>query len=157
MDYPPKEWPLYRGGRYYNVVLLKRFIMLIGKAKLACVASVSVRFWSKQQGIRVKDRAKNGGLARSRDQNQKSCSSVFLCFGNQMETLTTQATAKPTSSTVQPLLNSHLGSRRKWPLLYWQVLPTSDVLFILLHCSFACSSAFSLSLCLLCNILGLVF
>ena len=65
MDYPPKEWPLYRGGRYYNVVLLKRFIMLIGKAKLAYVASVSVRFWSKQQGIRVKDRAKNGGRARA--------------------------------------------------------------------------------------------
>ena len=32
---------------------------------LACVASVSVRFWSKEVGTRVKDRAKNGARKRA--------------------------------------------------------------------------------------------
>ena len=36
-----------------------------GVAKLACVASVSVRFRSKERGTRVKDRAKNGASKRA--------------------------------------------------------------------------------------------
>ena len=31
---------------------------------LTCVASISVRFWSKERGTRVKDRAKNGANKR---------------------------------------------------------------------------------------------
>ena len=62
---------------------------------LACVASVSVRFRSKERGKRVKDRAKNGAKERggggeetfifwllfdfSRGQNRESRSPVFLC------------------------------------------------------------------------------
>ena len=58
----------------------------------ACVASVSVRFRTKEQGTRVKDRAKNGASKRagrggeerlsfhfSRSQNRKSRSSFFFC------------------------------------------------------------------------------
>ena len=37
---------------------------------LACVASVSVRFRSKQRGTRVKDRAKNGGFGRARKETR---------------------------------------------------------------------------------------
>ena len=51
--------------------------------KVACVASVSVRFRSKERGTRFKDRAKNGGswllFHFSRGQNRESRSSVFLC------------------------------------------------------------------------------
>ena len=57
---------------------------------VACVASVSVRFRSKERGKRVKDRAKNDASKRatfifwllfhfSRGQNRESRSSVFLC------------------------------------------------------------------------------
>ena len=68
---------------------------------VACVASVSVRFQSKEQGTRVKDHAKNGARKRTKGflppppppspfifwlsfhflhgQNRKSCSTVFLC------------------------------------------------------------------------------
>ena len=51
---------------------------------LACVASVSVRFRSKERGTRVKDRAKNGAskwlsFQFSRGQNRKSRSSGFFC------------------------------------------------------------------------------
>ena len=53
---------------------------------LACVASVSVRFGSKERGTRVKHRAKNGlskragrGFHFSRGQTRESRSSVFLC------------------------------------------------------------------------------
>ena len=56
---------------------------------LACVASVSVRFRSKEWGTRVKDRAKNGASKRagtdwfsfhfSRCQNRKSLSTVYFC------------------------------------------------------------------------------
>ena len=62
---------------------------LRGKEKLACVASVSVWFQSKQRGTRVKDRAKNGASERagrgwlsfhfSRCHIRKCPSSVFLC------------------------------------------------------------------------------
>ena len=47
-------------------------------SSIACVASVSVRFRSKERGTRVKDRPKNGILGLSLLQNQ-------------METLATQA------------------------------------------------------------------
>ena len=60
-----------------------------GKEKLACVASVSVWFRSKQGGTRVKDRAKNCASERagrgwlsfhfSRCEIRKCPSSVFLC------------------------------------------------------------------------------
>ena len=50
---------------------------------VACVASVSVRFRSKERGKRVKDRAENGIFWLlfhfSRGQNRESRSSVFLC------------------------------------------------------------------------------
>ena len=56
---------------------------------LAYVASVSVRFRSKERGTRVKDRAKNDASKRAgrewlsfhfpRGQNRKSRSSVFFC------------------------------------------------------------------------------
>ena len=73
------------------------------RSQLACVASVSVRFRSKERGARVKDRAKNGSSKRagrgvsflpapppptfifwllfhfSHGQNRESLSSVFLC------------------------------------------------------------------------------
>ena len=53
---------------------------------LPCVASVSVRFQSKEPGARVKDRAKKGRVIQHffaldflLGQNRKSRSSVFLC------------------------------------------------------------------------------
>ena len=56
---------------------------------LAYVASVSVRFRSKERGTRAKDRAKNDASKRAgrewlsfhfpRGQNRKSRSSVFFC------------------------------------------------------------------------------
>ena len=53
---------------------------------IACVASVSVQFRSKERGTRVKVRPKNGASVRvrlsfdfSRGQNRNSRSSVFLC------------------------------------------------------------------------------
>ena len=64
------------------------------RSRLACVASVSVRFRSKERGTRVKDRAENGVSERagrgptfifwllfhfSLGQNRESRSSVFLC------------------------------------------------------------------------------
>ena len=82
--------------------------------RLACVASVSVRFRSKERGTRVKDRAKNGVSKRagrgwgrkfpsfpspsptfivwllfhfSRGQNRESRSSVFLCCGTKRKRL----------------------------------------------------------------------
>ena len=58
--------------------------------QLACVRSVSVRFRSKEEGTRVKDRAKNGG------QNRES--RPFLGLRNQTETLATQATWQPHSN-----------------------------------------------------------
>ena len=87
----------------------------------ACVASVSVRFRSKEQGTRVKDHAKNGASKRAgrgwgrkegflpspppppsfifrllfhflRGQNRKSRSSVFYCYETKRKTLATQAT-----------------------------------------------------------------
>ena len=49
--------------------------------ELACVASVSVRFQSKERWTRVKSRAKNGASKRAgrRGQNRTSRPSVFLC------------------------------------------------------------------------------
>ena len=51
---------------------------------LACVASVSVRFRSKERGTRVKDRAKNGifmlSFHFSHGQNRKSRSLVFFFY-----------------------------------------------------------------------------
>ena len=60
--------------------------------KIACQASVSMQFWSTEQGTRVKERVKNGpsppfppsfiswlSFHFSRGQNRKSHSSVFLC------------------------------------------------------------------------------
>ena len=39
--------------------------MALSHRKIACVASVSVRFRSKERGTRVKDRAKNGVSKRA--------------------------------------------------------------------------------------------
>ena len=61
---------------------------------LACVASVSVRFWSKELGTRVKDRAKNGARKRAgRGWGERSKIRLFLGLSslrNQTETLATQ-------------------------------------------------------------------
>jgi len=46
---------------------------------IAFVASVSVRFRSKERETRVKDRAENGSFNFSRDQNRKSPSTVSFC------------------------------------------------------------------------------
>ena len=57
---------------------------------IACVASVSVRFRSKERGTRVKDRAKNGAfLAGSKP---KVAFLGLALLRNQTETLATQAT-----------------------------------------------------------------
>ena len=68
----------------------KNFFHINGFAlSLTCVASVSVRFRSKERGTRVKDSAKNDASKRAgkewlsfhfpRGQNRKSRSSVFFC------------------------------------------------------------------------------
>ena len=44
-----------------NLIFTTKVLHLI----LACVASVSVRFWSKERGTGVKDRAKNGASKRA--------------------------------------------------------------------------------------------
>ena len=53
---------------------------------LACVASVSARFRSKERGTRVKERAKNGSRFISR-----AAKTGLSLLRNQMETLATQA------------------------------------------------------------------
>ena len=57
---------------------------------VACVASVSVRFRSKEGGTRVKDRAKNGTFFGSHFISRAAKTGLSL-FRNQMETLATQA------------------------------------------------------------------
>ena len=88
--------PVFAG--YYRLRALAvsggRFNMCSGgrndHIKIACVASVSVRFRSKERGTRVKHRSKNGVSRRatlifwlsfhfSRGQNRESRYSVFLC------------------------------------------------------------------------------
>ena len=82
------------------------FVWTEAESAIACVASVSVRFRSKERGTRDKDGPKNGARGErvgkkfhsfpspspsfnlwlsfhfSRSQNRKSRSSVFLCFEN---------------------------------------------------------------------------
>ena len=68
---------------------------------VACVASVSVRFRSKERGTRVKDRAKNGASKRAGSflaiasflarPNPKIPFLGLSLFRNQTETLATQA------------------------------------------------------------------
>ena len=110
---------------------------------LACVASVSVRFRSKQRGTGVKDRAKNGVSERagrgwgkeetfrspsptfifsllfhfSRSQNRESRSCLSL-LRNQTETLATQANCD---------LNIVIKGSREWlrPLLGLSTRPLS--------------------------------
>ena len=105
-------------GRIDHVSTLLSFLFLYlcsnkeGK-QLACVASVSVRFRSKELGTRVKDRAKNGTNKRAGKELPFPCPSplfhflvlvLFLArskpkipfhglflFRNQTETLATQA------------------------------------------------------------------
>ena len=63
--------------------------------RVACVASVSVRFRSKEQGTRAKNRAKNGATKTE---------NPVLGLRNQTETLATQASNRevflPRGSTV---------------------------------------------------------
>ena len=83
--------------------------------RFACVASVSVRFRSKEQVTRVKDRAKNGASKRAgrevssrsifraaKTENPVACrSSVFLCFETRRETLAMLSTLRSTREGVQ--------------------------------------------------------
>ena len=71
------EW----GTQYHCLSLLT---ILKGQAWPACIASVSVRFRSKEWGTRVKWRKWKSGVAlvsflAPRGQNRESRSSVFLC------------------------------------------------------------------------------
>ena len=59
---------------------------------VACVASVSVRFRSKERGTRVKDRAKNGSRLISHAIKPKIPFHGLFLLRNQTETLATQAT-----------------------------------------------------------------
>ena len=54
------------------------------------IASVSVRFWSKERGTRVKDRAKDGVSERARPKPRIPFLGLSL-LRNQTETLATQA------------------------------------------------------------------
>ena len=51
------------------------------KASLACVASVSVRFRSKERGTRVKDCAKNGASKRAGSRPKPRILFLGLTFG----------------------------------------------------------------------------
>ena len=57
---------------------------------VACVASVSVRFWSQERGTRVTDR-ENGSCFISRMAKTKTPFCFFSLLQNQTETLATQA------------------------------------------------------------------
>ena len=79
--------------------------------KVTCVASVSVQFSSKEQGTRVKDRAKNGAslalvsfLARPKPRIPFLGLSLLR---NQMETLATQATWKEPLISRKSIAFSH--------------------------------------------------
>ena len=84
----------------FNVFFEKKYASLIGEVRgnpdppsyapvlVACVASVSVRFRSKERGTRVKDRAKNGASSRFISRAAKTGLSFLR---NQTETLATQA------------------------------------------------------------------
>ena len=61
------------------------------KHLVACVASVSVRFRSKERGTRVKDRAKNGSRLISHAIKPKIPFHGLFLLRNQTETLATQA------------------------------------------------------------------
>ena len=53
--------------------------MLLIIGCIACVASVSVRFRSKERGTRVKDRAKNGSRLISRTVKTENLIPLFFC------------------------------------------------------------------------------
>ena len=87
LSYPlPPLWLLCRlttlwGTEYHCLSLLT---ILKGQAWPACIASVSVRFRSKERGTRVKWHKEKSGVAlvsflAPRGQNRESRSSVFLC------------------------------------------------------------------------------
>ena len=61
------------------------------KYMIACVASVSVRFRSKERGARVKDRAKNGVSTFLARPNPRIPFLGLSLLRNQTETLATQA------------------------------------------------------------------
>ena len=75
-----------RGNQLLLVVKCWLFSQASPEAKaynfIACIASISVRFRSKERGTRVKDRVKNGekwlSFHFSRGQNRKSRSSGFF-------------------------------------------------------------------------------
>ena len=81
-----KIWRIKRDGISANKFEAARSHFLsdvfVVVSVVACVASVSVWFWSKQRGMRVKHRAKMAhfwlSFHFSRCQNRKSPSSVFL-------------------------------------------------------------------------------
>ena len=106
---------------------------------IACVASVSVLFRSKEWGTRVKDRAKNGSSKRagrgwgrkvgffpspspppsflfwfsfhfSRGQNRKSLSTVFFCSDTKRKRLLRRLFRKPSGRKKLGLRNAHTRS-----------------------------------------------
>ena len=90
---------------------------------IASVASVSVLFWSKERGTRVKDRAKNGAfftlvpfLSPSKPKIPYLCLSLLR---NQMETLVTQAmcTIKGTESIIF-LLYTKYKRKQLWTFCF---------------------------------------
>ena len=67
-----------------------------GSLDLACVASVSVRFRSKEQGTRVKDRTKMGQVkAFFGSHISRSAKTGLSLLRNQVETLATHASLDP--------------------------------------------------------------
>ena len=67
---------------------------------LACVASVSVRFRSKERGTRVKDRAKNGASKiAGRGYFSRGQNLGVSLLRNQTETLATQVSRDPKVAT----------------------------------------------------------
>ena len=70
----------------------------VNSSILACVASVSVRFRSKERGTRVKDRATNGSRFISRPVKPKIPFLGLSLLRNLTETLATQATSIPVNN-----------------------------------------------------------
>ena len=93
-----------------------------GSLDLACVASVSVRFRSKEQGTRVKDRTKMGQVKAFFGSHfiSRAAKTGLSLPRNQMETLATQASLDPNQKLNQKFLDPSL-------LLHWiswlQLLP----------------------------------